>query len=70
MTNLDDLIDYYGSKQAMADELGISYPTLFKKLKERRPLLVYLEEFKQKTGLSADEILKMINPNHSGELSE
>lgn len=66
MTNLEDIIQSYGGKKAMAQELGISYPTMFKKLKERKPLLVYMEEFKKHTGLSADELLKIITPITQG----
>ena len=70
--NFNHLLAYYGTRKNMAEELGISYPTFLNRLKEPTSLLVYMNEFKKKTGLSADEILIMVNnmPSRSGEVSE
>jgi len=61
MYNINHLIAFYGDRKQMAEELGISVATLANKIKKSNSLLVYMNEFKEKTGLSADEILKMIN---------
>jgi hypothetical protein len=61
MYNIDHLIAFYGGRTKMAKELGISYQTLVKRINDSNQLLQHMNEFKDKTKLSADEILKMIN---------
>jgi len=59
---MNHLIAYFGgTRQKMAEELGVSYSTLNTYInKDPRKLLTLLPELKDFTKLSADEILKMV----------
>ncbi len=68
---MNHLIAYFGTRQKMAEQLGVSYSTLNTYInKDPRKLLTLLPELKGFTKLSADEILKMVQEqidNHDEE---
>ena len=59
--NITIIIKQFGGKGKMADELGITYQTLYNWLKgDRKRLLMFLPEMKNKTGLSIEALYSII----------
>ena len=59
--NIQVIIRMYGSRKEMARAFGITYASLYNWItNDRRRLLMYLPEMKQKTGLSIEALYSMI----------
>ena len=59
--NFKVIIDLYGTRQNMAEEFGVTYGSLYNWItKDRKRLLMYLPEMKERTGLSIEALYSMI----------